>query len=272
MAGARADAVVVTYRSAEVVGDCLEALRSDSAVGKIIVVNNSPGDATQAIVDGYPGVTYHELGRNAGFGTAVNYATDYVEEDFVLLANPDTRADANTTTELLQFLQANPSAAIAAPRMRFPDGRLYCNSQHRLSLTRMAFETLGWPEAFQVSRTRRSHRSPHETDYVIGSFMLCRVAACESVGWFDDSIFLFGEDQDLCRRLRRAGWEIWYAGVGGAVHSSGHSWRQGPDSAREHFREARYRELRADAGVLPAGLYRAAARLASVVKGRERAS
>ena len=74
---------------------------------------------------------------------------------------------------------------------------------------------------------------------------------------FDESIFLFGEDQDLCRRLRRGGWEIWYSPVGEVRHLSGHSWRQLSDRGRRHFREARYRELRRAAGTVDAELYRA---------------
>lgn len=255
---ANADAIVVAFQSAEVLGICIAALRSDPAVSKIIVVNNSAGDESRIVATAYPNVVYREPGRNVGFGTAVNLGLAEVEQEFVVLANPDAFADPGTTGELVRFLQDHPQAAIAAPRMRSPDGSVYRNSQYRLSLMRMAFQALGWPELLQVKRSRGRHRKPHKTNYVIGSFIVCRVAACDSVRWFDESIFLFGEDQDFCRRLATAGWEIWYTGLGEVVHRSGHSWRQLSDSAQTSFRQARYRELKADTGPLQAMLYRMA--------------
>lgn len=256
--GANADAIVVAFRSASVLSDCIQALRRDIAVDKIIVVNNSPGDGLQAVAEQHSRVVYLEPPRNIGFGSAVNLAMREVGHDFVVLANPDAIAEGGTVSELVAFLSGRPNAAIAAPRMRSPTGRLYRNSHHRVSLLRMGFQALGWPEALQIPRTRRTHLEAHRTDYVIGSFVLCRVSSCASVGWFDESIFLFGEDQDLCRRIRGAGWEVWYAGVGNVTHASGHSWRQMPEVAREQFRQARYRELRADAGRLQAYVYKAA--------------
>jgi GT2 family glycosyltransferase len=254
----RVDVIIVAFQSSDVIASCIEGLRADPAVDKIVVANNSGEDETRAIVERFPDVVYRQLDANLGYGRAVNIALEDVSQEFVVLANPDARSDDRTTSELMRFLVSHPRAAIAAPRMWEANGRLYRNSKRPLSLMRMGFEALGGPEAFQVSRPRRSHEAPHLSDYVIGSFVICRVTACESVGWFDESIFLFGEDQDLCRRLRSEGWEVWYAGVGNVIHSSGHSWRQLPDSARQHFRRARYRQLKADAGPIQAGLYRLA--------------
>lgn len=268
---ARADAIIVAFQSVQVLGDCIRALRRDAAVDRIIVINNSPGDGLRTIAEQHSQVVYLEPPRNIGFGSAINLGLREIGHDFVVLANPDAVAEDGTVSELLSFLLGHPNAAIAAPRMRSPAGKVYRNSHHRVNLLRMGFQALGWPEALQIPRTRRSHQEAHKTDYVIGSFLLCRVSPCDSVGWFDESIFLFGEDQDLCRRVRNAGWEVWYAGVGSVIHSSGHSWRQLPEFAQEHFRRARYRELRADAGRVQAYLYKAMVAVSTGIRRTRRA-
>jgi GT2 family glycosyltransferase len=252
----RADAIVVAYRSEEVMEPCVRSLRSDPAVDRIIVVNNNPGDGTAAAVAGCPGVVYLDSRENVGFGRAVNRAREYVRSDFVVVANPDTVQEESTPSQLLDFLAGHPCAGLAAPRMVYADGRLYRNSKREVSLVRMMFEALGGPHALQISHPERRHRTAHRTGYVIAAFIAARVEALDSIGWFDESIFLFGEDQDLCRRLRQQGWEVWLAPVGRVMHLSGHSRRQIPAESRRLLRAARYRDFKASGKRLQAESYR----------------
>lgn len=257
----KADAVVVAYRSAAVIRQCVAALRSDPSIDRIVVVNNSAGDDTIDAVSQIDNVVYIESPQNIGFGSAVNLARSYITAPYVVLANPDTQQSCDTTTDLLQFLDDRPAAAMVAPRLYTADGDVERNSQHDLTLPRMAFQAIGWPQATQVMRPRSAHLNAHITQCLIGAFVLCRVKALDEVAWFDESIFLFGEDQDLCRRLRAVGWELWFAPVGRVEHLDGHSWQQLADRGKALFREARARELRKASGPLGAGTYRLLARV-----------
>lgn len=252
----RADAIVVGYRSEGVIEACLSSLRADPGVDRIILVNNSPGDGTERAVASIPGLVYLNSRENLGFGRAVNSARPYLTNEFVVLANPDTVQTSDTVASLLRFLADHQNAGLVGPRMVYGGGKLYLNSQHSLMLHRMIFEALGWPQLLRIVRTPSAHMRPHLTEYVIGSFVAGRRRALDAIDWFDESIFLFGEDQDLCRRLRSAGWEVWFAPVGHVTHLSGHSWRQLSDRGHEQFRQARYRELRVGRGRLEAGLYK----------------
>lgn len=260
----RADAIVVAYMSADVIVDCITALKSDPAVDRVVVVNNSRGDGTAEAVGPIPSVLYIEPGRNLGYGAAVNLATDDVRRPYVVLANPDTTQSRQTVSRTIEFLRARPRAAIVGPRMVTPDGSPYGNSQHALSLIRMTAEKIGWPERLRVSRSTAEHQRAHRTEYVTGSFVVCRRSALDEIGWFDESIFLFGEDQDICRRLRSNGWEVWYAPLGEVVHVGGHSWRQLGDEGREWFRLARRRQMMADRGRTATAIYSALERLSGL--------
>jgi GT2 family glycosyltransferase len=250
-----ADAIVVAYRSAAVLGPCLRSLRADPAVGRIIVVDNSCAEDGRAVVEGLERVLYVESATNVGFGRAINSVRDRVETDYVVLANPDTTQSDHTVGKSIGFLERHQRAALVGPRMLYPDGSLCRNSQHFVSLVRMIATSLGRPERLGVARRAAEHERAHRTEYVIGSFVTCRRAALDQVGWFDESIFLFGEDQDLCRRLGQAGWEIWYAPIGEVVHRPGHSWRQLDDQGRELFLRARTRELKRQRRHVAAALY-----------------
>jgi GT2 family glycosyltransferase len=264
----KADAIVVAYQSALIISDAITSLLDDPAINKVLVVNNSPGDNTQAAIAHLDRVRYLECGGNVGFGRAVNSARAHVESEFVVLANPDAQQRHSAVSGAIDFLTARPCTAVVGPRMVHPDGTLYRNSQHRLTLRRMIAEALGWPKAWRVARAASEHHSAHRSEYVIGSFVVCRRSAMDDVDWFDETIFLFGEDQDICRRLRATGWEIWYVPVGEVVHEGGHSWRQLDDRARESFRLARRRELKANSGRMSVLLYSILERLSGLRSGK----
>jgi GT2 family glycosyltransferase len=252
----RADAIVVAYRSGEIVGRCLDALRADPSVDRIVVVNNSPGDETERLVHSVDRVVYLESPGNVGFGRAVNSARPHVRHPYVVLVNPDAIQEPGTVGALLEFLEGHPLAGAAAPRMTGADGTPFPNSQHDLSLGRLVAESVGLPAALGVARPLEQHQRAHRTEYVIGSYLAARAGALDRIGWFDESIFLFGEDLDLCRRMRAAGWEVWFVPVGRVHHLSGHSWKQLPHQARNLFIEARHRELAKARGPVQAEAYR----------------
>jgi GT2 family glycosyltransferase len=266
----KADAIVVAYRSAGILAACLQALRADSAVDRIVVVNNGRDEETGMVARRVAGTVFLQQPENVGFGRAVNAARPHLVSEFVVLANPDAVQSPSTTREALTFLTGRERIGALGPRMLTSGGSLFRSSQYDLGLSRLATQSLleRWGLLRRAAdglrlqrwlgqqRSTAQHQVSHLTDYVIGSFMVCRRRALDEIGWFDESIFLFGEDQDLCRRLRGAGWEVWYAPVGEVTHSGGHSWRQLPDRGRAHFRQARYRELLAARGRLSAELYR----------------
>lgn len=251
---AAADAIIVAYQSASLIVDCVMALRRDPSVGKIIVVNNSPWEPLPGALESVPRVTLLTFARNLGFGAAINRAREHVRAPFVIVANPDAVAGDAVVTELVAFLRRHPAAALAAPRMVTISGDFYPNSHRFLTLGRMCADKLRLSR-FGLKQSAEAHAVPHMAEYVLAAFICCRRAALDEVGWFDETIFLFGEDQDLCRRLAAGGWEVWYSARGSVTHSSGHSWRQLDGHAQQLLVAARYRELRANGHPLQAALY-----------------
>ena len=251
--GLNADVVIVAYQSGEVLWDCVNALRGDSAVRRIIIVDNSPWDPV-AVPIGFD-VEVLTMPDNIGFGSAVNAARHRIDAPYVIVANPDTTALKGTVAALVRFLDENPAVGLAAPRMVRKDGSVYQNSQRFLTLPRMVAERISIIP-YGLRRSVRDHDQQHEAEYVLAAFICCRRTALESIGWFDPTIFLFGEDQDICRRLLALGWKVSYAAVGHVTHESGHSWRQLSDRAEAALESARCRELKANSRYVGASLYR----------------
>ena len=176
-------AIVVTYNSAAVLPGCLAALTS-AGVRAIVVDNGSTDDS--AIVATAAGARIVRNGRNEGYGRANNIGVRAATTDYVLICNPDATVSSEAIAALMAAAQAYPEAGLYAPRIIEPDGR-----EH--------FKTGGF-----LNPGPKACESPTGdvcTLMVQGSCLLMRRDLFLDLGGFDENIFLYYEDDDLCRRL-----------------------------------------------------------------------
>jgi len=59
-----------------------------------------------------------------------------------------------------------------------------------------------------------------------GGCWLVRLAAMDQIGFFDEDLFMYAEEPDVCDRMRAAGWEIWFLRTVEIVHYRRQSIRQ----------------------------------------------
>jgi GT2 family glycosyltransferase len=95
-----------------------------------------------------------------------------------------------------------------------------------------------------------------EPDWLSGSCILARREALLSVGGFDQGFFLYEEDADLCRRLRRAGWRVLLTPEAEIVHRLGSSMAKAPARARLEYQRSHLRYYQKHNGTAARGLLR----------------
>ncbi len=183
----RVTVVVVTFNSAH----CLPELgQSLSLCPHVVVVDNGSDDCCAALAPNYlPQARVLSLPCNVGFGAANNRALAQVTTPFALLLNPDCELSPDALAALMTAADADPLAAVLAPQLTSAQGRLDVNYR--------------WPHLLWSSRGGAAE-GPACVGFVCGAAMLCRMAAFEGVGFFDERFFLYYEDDDLCLRLFQA--------------------------------------------------------------------
>jgi len=216
---ARITVVIVTYRSASSICDCLRSLRAahDAGVCDCVVVDNaSPDNTRQLLREHETWARIVDSGGNIGFGRGCNMGLSLATTPYVMFLNPDAHIDAEGLLALERFMDEHPRAAIAAPAIEEPDNAL----QHvgvRTSPGVILREAFGRP----ILRTPvHPGGAPFQTDWVCGAAMFCRTDAVRSVGGFDPRFFLYFEETDLCRRLETERHEIWAVGKSVARHAN----------------------------------------------------
>jgi N-acetylglucosaminyl-diphospho-decaprenol L-rhamnosyltransferase len=227
------DAVVVSYRSAATLRGCVEPLAAMPRVRVTVVDNDSPDDSVVTIED-VPGVDIVRAPRNGGFAYGCNLGVARGSAPFVLFLNPDARIDTASLDALLESLRDNPGAALVGPRILDDDGSLSFSLRRfprlRSTYAKALFLHRVWPLAAwtdELVRDPAAYERAATAEWVSGACMLVRREAYEAVGGFDEGLFLYCEDTDLCLRLWQAGHSVRYEPaalvrhVGGASSGAG---------------------------------------------------
>lgn len=226
--------IIVSWNTRELLAACLESVYAHPPVGfsfEVWVVDNDSGDGSAALVrQRFPQVRLIESGENLGFAGGNNLAIEQSNGRYLLLLNPDTKLLPDALTELLVFMENNPHAGGAGSRLLNPDLSLQpsCHPFPTLSreLSRLLHLDYFPPYYGSYNMHRWETAVPRQVDIVQGASFIVRRAILERVGLLDDSYFMYSEEVDLCYRINRAGWPLFWVPTSQVIHYGGQSTRQ----------------------------------------------
>jgi GT2 family glycosyltransferase len=243
-------AIIVSFNSAECLPSCLDSIASHAPDMHIVVVDNASSDGSADIA---ATVGAHvEVVRNAsniGFGRAVNQGLSATASEFILVMNPDCCLQSGAVGHLVAELDAHPECAIVGPQLLNLDGGIQGSARGDPTWATGLFgrSTLLTRLLPDSSLARRNVRTlgldsddSFEPDWVSGACLLARRAALTARGGFDARYFLYWEDADLCRRLRKHGHTIRYAPAAKVTHAGGRSRDSAQALATQTFHRSAY--------------------------------
>lgn len=215
--------VIVAYNSGELLRRCLAGV-GDSH-GEVVVVDNLPSEQTRNLCGELPHVRLIERNANDGFGTAANAGAAATSGRWILVLNPDAWPIDDGLTRLVAYAESRPRLGAAGPLLFDQQGRAQRSTIRPplspAALAAWAAFPSGLSGAYGLWRklrwgSRQSEAGPAE--FLQGAALLVSREAFERMGGFDESFFMYGEDADLCARLRDAGWEVEVCPVARFVH------------------------------------------------------
>lgn len=208
----RVTAITVTYNSASVIEGCLAAAAD---VKRFFVVDNASADDTVVRTRAaLPAAEIIENVENLGFGRGNNLALEKTDTEFALLINPDARLRPGALELLIATADRFPEAGLVAPALIAP--RNIRRLSHDVAYMRRPY----------YPRKRDAEPVPEGvfcTWSLSGAIMLVRMDVMRRIGYFDPKIFLYFEDNDLCERVRAAGFTLLQNPEAVAEHMEGKS-------------------------------------------------
>ena len=175
--------VIVSFKSDHVIHRCISSI--DKEIEIIVIENSNNAKLKKKIEDQYENVKCILSSKNIGMGAGNNVGIKNINNDFVLILNPDVILEKNAINEIINASKSLDSFGLIAPisdKPQFPNYKFDSDEKHKFD---------------QVK--------PFRVKTVDGYSMLLnlkRLRKLNNFNFFDENIFLYLENDDFCKRLR----------------------------------------------------------------------
>ncbi len=251
--------VIVNYNTREDLGRCLDSIADSPGRHpyRVIVVDNGSSDGSVDMVrEAYPWVELIPSAYNGGYAYANNIGlralgfgcTDdsIVYPAYALLLNPDTILPPDTLDTMVDFMDQHPDIGVIGPRLVRRDGSLDRACRRSFPTPEVSlYHLLGLPRLFPDSERFGRYNMTYldemvetDVDAVVGAFMMMRGTALHQAGLLDEKFFMYGEDLDLCYRIKANGWRVHYYPAVTVLHVKGAASRKNAAQATAAFYDA----------------------------------
>jgi len=194
--------IIVNFNKSKLLKDCLDSIYKNSKSIKFeifVVDNGSKDNSVSMIKENFPQIKLIENSSNLGFAKANNQAIKLSQGKYILLLNNDTKILNNALKQMVEFMTAHPNTGGLGPKLLNPD----LTSQREGSLLSKRF----W-----------NSKTPIETNFLTGAALMIRRGVFEKVGLLDENFFFYNEDIDICRRIKKAGWKLYFLPSAQIIH------------------------------------------------------
>ncbi len=214
--------IVISYNSQDFIEKCIKSvLKNLPENSEIIVLDNASNDETVDILKKFgKKIKLIIFDKNLGFGMASNLASKKASGAYLFLLNPDTEIIKPIFDELINFYEKTPDAGIVAPQLDMPDGKIQ-PSVKKLPTIWGAFKEYILGEKYAYSEYAPKSNAPIEVEMVYGAAWLIKKDLFYKLGGFDEKYFLYYEDVDFCKRIRKLGKRVYYYPVASIKHLVG---------------------------------------------------
>ena len=240
--------VIVNYQTFELTRDTVNSvLGYDYPFSvEVVVVDNASGDDSLARLKDYfkDDVTFIASAENRGFAAGNNLALKDLSSDYVLLLNSDTIVWENTLENIYNYMENHPDVGACGCRVRLESGELDKACKRTFPNVKNSFFRLFHiptkSKDDNYNLTNLPDDEVYEIDCLTGAFMFMRNDALKQAGLLDETFFMYGEDIDLCYRIKHAGWKIVYYGKSSITHLKGASSKKQKNKLIYEFYRAMY--------------------------------
>jgi GT2 family glycosyltransferase len=211
---------IVSYNTRDLLRACLQSLeaRHVEVELEIIVVDNGSTDGSAEMVRAeFPKVLLIDAGENLGYGRANNLGLKHANGRHFFVLNSDTEVQPGALRALVDFLDDHPQAGAVTAQLILPDGSIQPSCATDPNLMKVFWEQTYLDRLFPNNKITGGYTMTHwnyddvrEVEQVAGAAVVIRREAWQQIGGFDPAFFMYFEDTDLCIRLRKAGWSIWF--------------------------------------------------------------
>jgi len=240
--------VIVNYQTFGLTKNTIESVLKYSYPFnlEILVVDNASADDSLSKLQDYfkDKVTFIASKQNDGFAAGNNQALRIAKGKYLLLLNSDTVVWENTLEKIYGYMEAHTDVGACGCRVLLENGELDKACKRSFPNVKNSFFRLFHIPTSSADDNYNLDNLPddeiYEIDCLTGAFMFIRSEALNQVGFLDETFFMYGEDIDLCYRIKHGGWKIVYYGESKITHLKGASSKKQKSKLIYEFYRAMY--------------------------------
>lgn len=230
---------IVTYNSEDEIFNVLTSLEkvSNREDVDIYVIDNNSSDKTVDIIEqNFKNVYLIKNSMNEGFGGANNRIIEKVNSTYHILVNPDITVTENTLKEIQKFMDAHPDVVQMAPKVLNEDGTEQFlpkrNPQFKYLIAGKLEKYFKYFEMLRMEYTleNKSINDIIDVDFCTGCFSVLRTKELKKCKGFDKRFFLYLEDADLTREMKKYGRTVYNPNI--EVY---HKWERASGKSVKYF-------------------------------------
>lgn len=206
---------IVTYNNEDTIDKCIGSIikNTEGVNFKLFVSDNGSQDCTLDIVkNNYPEVVILENSKNGGFGYGHNQVLPFLTSKYHFIINPDIFIDRDVLTEMVAYLESHDKAAMITPKILNIDGTEQFLPKRNPTFRFLVLSKFKPYKKYRKLYTRELEQLSKATnvDFCTGCFFGIRTELLKKMDGFDSRYFMYFEDADLSRQVRKKADIIFY--------------------------------------------------------------
>lgn len=202
--------ITINFRKPLLTLSCIESVYNvykeyfEKNEWECIIVDNFSGDDSVPILEKeikkkkYKNIKVITHKENNGFGGGNNFGASHAKGAYLLFLNNDTVVKKGIE-DMVSFFEENPNVGILGGPLQNPDGTMQSSSGKFYTLSRVFLLLLG----LQRFGLDTSPQQIEKVDWVKGALLLMQKKLFEDLKGFDEGIFMYTEDMELCFRAHQ---------------------------------------------------------------------
>lgn len=234
--------IIVQYNNVHLTIQAIRSFRSHCGTDhQIIVVDNDSSDPSARNLESeLPGVVILRNSNNEGFSKGNNIGAKHAKGDILLFLNNDTITTSDFVTPVLELFSRNLNVGIAGPRLLNEDGsfQLSCGrlpSFRRELSDKMLYGLVEKKNRLALRYAEQQTLNNRNVEWITGAALFIRREVFQRLGGFDEKMFMFFEDKDLCLRALRASNDVRFVPEASLIHLRGASSVEETKSSVQRF-------------------------------------
>ena len=210
--------IILNYNSKQDTIRYVNEIKNYSVLDTIIVVDNKSTNQDEFVeLEQLKSEKTHVIqsDKNGGYSYGNNFGLRYLETlgeyDYVVISNPDVEVSEEAFKACVQELEENEKVAVCSPMMLDGNGKHIRRSAWKIRMPGIDMinssrlnEVLFYPWFKNGEYPEEAYKQPKlEVECISGAFFVIRYPLFKEVGYFDENVFLFYEEDILASKLKK---------------------------------------------------------------------